>query len=193
MNFNNTIFEASFGKKNQLRNSICKEIVFSGRSNVGKSSLINKLINRKSLARVSSKPGKTGTIKFYAVNENLKLVDLPGYGYAKVSAQEKARWSELVEGYFNSGRNISLVVQIVDMRHKPTVDDINMLKFLIEKGFNFVIVLTKSDKLNKTQREEYLANLKVNFPFENVEFIVFSAVKGEGLDKLKSVIESAIS
>ena len=131
--------------------------------------------------------------KIYAVNENLKLVDLPGYGYAKVSAQEKARWSELVEGYFNSGRNISLVVQIVDMRHKPTVDDINMLKFLIEKGFNFVIVLTKSDKLNKTQREEYLANLKVNFPFENVEFIVFSAVKGEGLDKLKSVIESAIS
>ena len=85
------------------------------------------------------------------------------------------------------------MVQIVDMRHKPTVDDINMLKFLIEKGFNFVIVLTKSDKLNKTQREEYLANLKVNFPFENVEFIVFSAVKGEGLDKLKSVIESAIS
>mgnify|MGYP002529959456 FL=1 len=145
------------------------------------------------MARVSSKPGKTGTINFYAVNENLKLVDLPGYGYAKVSAQEKARWSELVEGYFNSGRNISLVVQIVDMRHKPTVDDINMLKFLIEKGFNFVIVLTKSDKLNKTQREEYLANLKVNFPFENVEFIVFSAVKGEGLDKLKSVIESAIS
>ena len=193
MNFNNTIFEASFGKKNQLRNSICKEIVFSGRSNVGKSSLINKLINRKSLARVSSKPGKTGTINFYAVNENLKLVDLPGYGYAKVSAQEKARWSELVEGYFNNGRNISLVVQIVDMRHKPTVDDINMLKFLIEKGFNFVIVLTKSDKLNKTQREEYLANLKVNFPIENVEFIVFSAVKGEGLDKLKSVIESAIS
>ena len=152
MNFNNTIFEASFGKKNQLRNSICKEIVFSGRSNVGKSSLINKLINRKSLARVSSKPGKTGTINFYAVNENLKLVDLPGYGYAKVSAQEKARWSELVEGYFNSGRNISLVVQIIDMRHKPTVDDINMLKFLIEKDFNFIIVLTKSDKLNKTQR-----------------------------------------
>ena len=168
MNFNNTIFEASFGKKNQLRNSICKEIVFSGRSNVGKSSLINKLINRKSLARVSSKPGKTGTINFYAVNENLKLVDMPGYGYAKVSAQEKARWSELVEGYFNSGRNISLVVQIIDMRHKPTVDDINMLKFLIEKDFNFIIVLTKSDKLNKTQREEYLADLKVNFPFENV-------------------------
>ena len=116
MNFNNTIFEASFGKKNQLRNSICKEIVFSGRSNVGKSSLINKLINRKSLARVSSKPGKTGTINFYAVNENLKLVDLPGYGYAKVSAQEKARWSELVEGYFNSGRNIHVMSNKLKLR-----------------------------------------------------------------------------
>ena len=159
MNFNNTIFEASFGKKSQLKKSNCHEIVFSGRSNVGKSSLINKLINRKSLARVSSKPGKTGTINFYAVNENVRLVDLPGYGYAKVSVQEKARWSDLVEGYFNSDRNISLVVQIVDMRHKPTADDINMIEFLTERNFNFVVVLTKSDKLNKTQREEYLKNL----------------------------------
>lgn len=192
MNFNNTVFEASFGKKSQIKKSNCKEIVLSGRSNVGKSSLINKLINRKSLARVSSKPGKTGTINFYAVNENLKLVDLPGYGYAKVSAQEKARWSDLVEGYFNSDRNISLVVQIVDIRHKPTADDINMLEFLMERNFNFVVVLTKSDKLNKTQREEYLANLKINFPFENIKFVVFSAVKGEGLDELKSLIESSI-
>lgn len=192
MNFNNTIFEASFGKKSQLKKFNCKEIVFSGRSNVGKSSLINKLINRKSLARVSSKPGKTGTINFYSVNENVKLVDLPGYGYAKVSAQEKARWSDLVEGYFNSDRNISLVVQIVDMRHKPTADDINMIEFLTERNFNFVVVLTKSDKLNKTQREEYLKNLEVNFPFENINFIVFSAVKGEGLAELKSTIESSI-
>ena len=144
------------------------------------------------MARVSSKPGKTGTINFYAVNENLKLVDLPGYGYAKVSAQEKARWSDLVEGYFNSDRNISLVVQIVDMRHKPTADDINMLEFLMERNFNFVVVLTKSDKLNKTQREEYLSNLKINFPFENIKFVVFSAVKGEGLDELKSLIEFSI-
>lgn len=192
MNFNNTIFEASFWKKSQLKKSNCHEIVFSGRSNVGKSSLINKLINRKSLARVSSKPGKTGTINFYAVNENVRLVDLPGYGYAKVSAQEKARWSDLVEGYFNSDRNISLVVQIVDMRHKPTADDINMIEFLTERNFNFVVVLTKSDKLNKTQREEYLKNLEVNFPFENIKFIVFSSVKGEGLAELREIIESSI-
>lgn len=192
MNFNNTIFEASFGKKSQLKPSNCNEIVFSGRSNVGKSSLINKLINRKALARVSSKPGKTATINFFAVNDTVKLVDLPGYGYAQVSPQEKARWADLVEGYFNSNRNIALVVQIVDMRHKPTADDLNMIKFLVEQGFNFVVVLTKSDKLNKTQREERLASLKVDFPFENINFIVFSSVNGEGLDELKSIIKAAI-
>ena len=141
---------------------------------------------------MSSKPGKTGTINFYAVNENVRLVDLPGYGYAKVSAQEKARWSDLVEGYFNSDRNISFVVQIVDMRHKPTADDINMIEFLTERNFNFVVVLTKSDKLNKTQREEYLKNLEVNFPFENIKFVVFSAVKGEGLAELREIIEVSI-
>ena len=192
MNFNNTIFEASFGKKSQLKPSTCNEIVFSGRSNVGKSSLINKLINRKALARVSSKPGKTATINFFAVNDTVKLVDLPGYGYAQVLPQEKARWADLVEGYFNSNRNIALVVQIVDMRHKPTADDLNMIKFLVERGFNFVVVLTKSDKLNKTQREERLASLKVDFPFENINFIVFSSVNGEGLDELKSIIKAAI-
>ena len=192
MNFNNTIFEASFGKKSQLKPSNCNEIVFSGRSNVGKSSLINKLINRKALARVSSKPGKTATINFFAVNDTVKLVDLPGYGYAQVSPQEKARWADLVEGYFNSNRNIALVVQIVDMRHKPTADDLNMIKFLVEQGFNFVVVLTKSDKLNKTQREERLASLKVDFPFENINFIVSSSVNGEGLDELKSIIKAAI-
>lgn len=192
MNFNNTIFEASFGKENQFKKSTCSEIVFSGRSNVGKSSLINKLINRKSLARVSSKPGKTGTINFFSVDNTAKFVDLPGYGYAKVSAQEKIRWANLVEGYFNGERNISLVVQIVDMRHRPTIDDLNMINFLSERGFNFVVVLTKSDKLNKTQREKCLADLKVNFPFENIKFVVFSAEKGEGLEELKSIIKSAI-
>lgn len=192
MNFNNTTFEASFGRKSQLKESICPEIVFSGRSNVGKSSLINKLINRKSLARVSSKPGKTGTINFYRL-EKIKLVDLPGYGYAKVSAKEKERWADLVEGYFNGNRNISLVVQIIDIRHKPTIDDINMIDFLQAKGFNFVIVLTKSDKLNKTQREQRLLSLGEEFPNKNIRFIIFSAVNGEGIDNLKSIIESAVS
>ena len=193
MNFNNTVFLTSYGKRSQLKKSSCSEIVFSGRSNVGKSSLINKLINRKSLARVSSKPGKTCTINFYKVaDENIYLVDLPGYGYAKVSEKEKLRWAELVEGYFNSNRNIVLVVQIVDIRHKPTTDDINMINFLIEKNLKFIIVLTKSDKLNKTQRKECLDNLKINFPFKNIDFIIFSSSSGEGLDSLKATIEESI-
>lgn len=192
MNFNNVTFESSFGKKNQLKKSVCPEIVFSGRSNVGKSSLINKLVNRKSLARVSAKPGKTGTINFYSLDD-IKLVDLPGYGYAKVSEKEKERWADLVEGYFNSDRKISLVIQIVDMRHKPTANDINMIHFLNEKGFNYVVVLTKSDKLNKTEREKRLASLKEDFPYDNIRFVVFSSVKGEGVEELKSVIQNSIS
>lgn len=184
MNFNNVSFEAAFGSKTQLKKSTCPEIVFSGRSNVGKSSLINKLVSRKSLARVSTKPGKTGTINFYDIDGKLKFVDLPGYGYAKVSAKEKERWSELVEGYFNSERNISLVVQLVDMRHKPTADDLHMIEFLRDRSLNFVVVLTKSDKLNKTQREERLASLNEDFHFEEVDFIVFSSVTGEGVEEL---------
>lgn len=193
MNFNDTVFFTSYGEKKQLKKSNCKEIVFSGRSNVGKSSLINKLINRKSLARVSSKPGKTCTINFYNVaSEDMILVDLPGYGYAKVPEKEKLRWADLVEGYFNSGRNIALVVQIIDIRHKPTTDDINMINFLIERKLKFIIVLTKSDKLNKTQRKKCLNNLKINFPFENINFIIFSSSSGEGLENLKAAIESSV-
>lgn len=196
MDFSRTVFETSFFKKDQLKVSTCQEIVFSGRSNVGKSSLINKLTNRKSIARVSSKPGKTGSINFYKVNDLLRLVDLPGYGYAKVSWQEKARWAELVEKYFNNGRMISLVIQIVDIRHPPTNDDLNMINFLVVNGFNFVVVLTKSDKLNKTERENRLSNLKTDFPFEcfeDINFVIFSSVTGEGVAELGSIIESAIS
>ncbi len=192
MNFNNTIFLTSYGEKKQFKKSNCKEIVFSGRSNVGKSSLINKLINKKSLARVSSRPGKTSTINLYKVNDYVRLVDLPGYGYAKVSESEKLRWSDLVEGYFNSGPNIVLVIQIIDIRHKPSMDDITMIKFLIERKLKFIIVLTKSDKLNRTQRKECLDNLKDNFPFENIDFIIFSSSSGEGLENLKAVIEESI-
>lgn len=193
MNFNNVSFEAAFGSKPQLKKSTCPEIVFSGRSNVGKSSLINKLVNRKALARVSTKPGKTGTINFYDIDGKLKFVDLPGYGYAKVSAKEKERWSELVEGYFNSERNISLVVQLVDMRHKPTADDLHMIEFSRARGLNFVVVLTKSDKLNKTQREERLASLSEDFPFDDVNFIVFSSVTGEGVEELRRLLSSCFS
>ena len=153
LNFNDVNFEKSVGNLRQLPSDGLPEIVFSGKSNVGKSSLINKILNRKSLARVSTKPGKTVNLNLYNLKK-IRFVDLPGYGYAKVSFSEKKRWSDLVEGYFDSSKNISLVVQIIDMRHSPSVLDFQMMDYLYDKKFPFVIVASKVDKLNKTQRSE---------------------------------------
>lgn len=191
MNYNIAKFKASYGLPNQIPDSTLPEIVFSGRSNVGKSSLINKVLNRKSLARVSATPGKTGTINFYNVDNLVEFVDLPGYGYAKVSDLEKVRWAKLIEGYFNSNRKISLVVQIIDMRHPPTKDDLDMINYLNQCNFNFIIILTKSDKLNKTQRSKRLLDLK-NEIDNNIKTLTFSSVTGEGVNDLKLLIESLI-
>lgn len=190
MNFNNIEFEKSFGVANQLPVSDLPEICFSGRSNVGKSSLINKLTARKALARVSTKPGKTVTINFFKCGD-IRLADLPGYGYAKVSFSEKKRWSGLMEHYFASGRDIKLVIQLVDMRHDPTADDISMINYLITTGYDFAVVLTKSDKLNKTERQkrmEAFSEIFADLP-ENTVWFPFSSSNGEGVEQLKSVIE----
>ncbi|MBR6408522.1 MAG: YihA family ribosome biogenesis GTP-binding protein, partial [Clostridia bacterium] len=152
-------FEGSVGLVRQLKHSDLPEIVFSGKSNVGKSSLINKLLNRKSIAKVSSTPGKTQTINFFRLKK-ARLVDLPGYGYSKVSDAKKELWGELMETYFSSGRDIRLVVQLLDMRHPPTKDDIGMLKYLDDSRYDFIVVLTKSDKLNKTQTEKRLNQIE---------------------------------
>lgn len=191
MNFNNVTFEASFGRVAQIKKSTLPEIVFSGRSNVGKSSLINKILNRKSLARVSSKPGKTGTINFYAL-KNANFVDLPGYGYAKVSVAEKKRWAELVEGYFAQYRNLALVVQIVDFRHEPTKDDLNMINFLENRETNFVVVCTKSDKLNKTERAKQTECMENLFKNNKRKFIIYSSVTGEGVEEIKDFIKVSV-
>lgn len=192
MNFQNVEFEFSAGRLDQLPNSDLPEIVFSGKSNVGKSSLINKLINRKALARVSSTPGKTATINSYKLSE-CRLIDLPGYGYAKVSKAEKRRWADLVEGYLKSDRNIKLIIQILDIRHKPTANDIDMINYLIETDSEFVIICTKSDKLNKTQTKQQLAMFHELFDEAGVDFITFSALKGDGVDVLKTIIERAVN
>lgn len=189
MNFQAVEFEAAAGLAEQLPPSSVPEIVFSGRSNVGKSSLINKLVNRKSLARVSAKPGKTATINFYRLPD-CRLVDLPGYGYARVSEQEKKRWADLVEGYFAQTRNVVCVVQIVDMRHPPTEDDLHMIQFLLETGRPFLLVATKSDKLNKTEYREKERELREFFStVENLSIFPFSAVSGQGLPELKEALE----
>lgn len=193
MKFDNVSFESAAGFSNQLPVSKLPEIVFSGRSNVGKSSLINKLVNRKALARVSSAPGKTGTINFYRLNE-ARLVDLPGYGYAKVSYSEKKRWAELVEGYFQQERELRLVIQLVDMRHPPTKDDLHMISYLVDAQIPFVIALTKSDKLNKSERSARLASLQEELgEYEGVTLIPFSAVNGEGVEEIQEIIGQAVA
>ncbi len=192
MNYSTAKFEAAFGTLSQLPPSSKPEIAFAGRSNVGKSSLLNKIFNRKSLARVSSVPGKTITVNFYSV-EDVRLVDLPGYGYAKAAPGEKRRWAQLMEGYFKSGRDIRLVVQLIDMRHKPSADDMTMLSFLKETGTPFVIALTKSDKLNKTQTGERLAALETELAdYEGVPRVPVSSLNGSGVGEIKALIEKAL-
>ena len=192
MNYNNAKFDKAYGISAQLPTSSKAEIAFAGRSNVGKSSLLNKLFNRKSLARVSSVPGKTITVNFYNV-DNVNFVDLPGYGYAKISKQEKSRFGELMEGYFQSGRNIKLVVQLVDMRHKPSADDYSMIEFLKHNNIPFIIVMTKADKLKVKEYEKRLENTKEELACAgDVPVIPFSSINGEGLDKIKSLIEESL-
>ena len=194
MNYNKVQFEAAFGTLKQIPQSDLPEIVFAGRSNVGKSSMLNRLFNRKNLARVSSMPGKTITINFFKV-EDARIVDLPGYGYAKVAKGEKRRWAEMMEGYFQSPRNIKLVVQLVDMRHKPSEDDYIMMRFLKDAGLPFIVAATKSDKLNKTQYNERKNALREELSEfgENLVIIPFSSEKGEGTDELKGYIEDALA
>jgi GTP-binding protein len=191
MNYNKVEFEAAFGTLKQIPQSDLPEIVFAGRSNVGKSSMLNKIFNRKNLARVSSMPGKTITINFFKV-DNIRIVDLPGYGYAKVAKGEKRRWAEMMEGYFQSPRNIQLVVQLVDMRHKPSEDDYIMMRFLRDAELPFIVAATKSDKLNKTQYKERVEGLKNELSEfgDDLVIIPFSSEKGDGVDTLKSYLES---
>ncbi|MCI1269907.1 MAG: ribosome biogenesis GTP-binding protein YihA/YsxC [Ruminococcus sp.] len=189
MNFNNAEFLTSYGKFSQLPPAKGVEIAFAGRSNVGKSTLINKLFGRKSLARVSSVPGKTATINFYKL-ENINFVDLPGYGYAKVSKSEKERWADLIEGYFSSERDIRLVFLLVDMRHTPSADDLHMINYLIETERPFAIVLTKADKLKKNERETRMSAFADEIPhFNDIHVIPFSSQTFEGVDVLRNIIE----
>lgn len=190
MNFNNAFFEKAFGTAAQLESSNLPEFCFSGRSNVGKSSLINKLVNRKSLARVSGKPGKTVTVNFYRA-DSIRIVDLPGYGYAKVPFAERDRWSDLMEGYFKSGRDIRMVFALIDMRHPPSDHDIAMLDFLYQMDIPYTIVMTKSDKLNRSEYAERMENISKELGDygAGVEIIPFSAQNGEGVERLKAIIE----
>lgn len=189
MNYNKAQFFASYGRASQIPPCEKIEIAFAGRSNVGKSSLINKIFNRKAMARVSSVPGKTATVNFYEV-EDIYIVDLPGYGYAKVAKSEKYRWSELIEGYINADRDIRLVMLLIDMRHAPSKDDMHMISYLIDKEMPFVIVFTKADKLTNRQRAERMKGFGVEIPhFDEIYSVQFSSQTGEGVEELHKIID----
>jgi len=183
-------FEAAYGTAEQLPESTMPEVSFAGRSNVGKSSLINKLVRRKALARTSSQPGKTANINFY-VADGIRLVDLPGYGYAKVSGKERQRWADLIAGYFDQERSFNLVVALVDIRHDAQKLDVQMLDFLREAELPFVVALTKADKLSRAKADQQAARLAKQFGIPRSAMIITPAVKNTGIDELRSRIEEA--
>ncbi len=191
LNLQKVNLKISAGNPRQIPSDPRAQVAFSGRSNVGKSSLINALLGRKSLARVSSAPGKTITINFYDVDSKLYLVDLPGYGFAKRSPEEKKQWSALTDGYFTQNKNIdrlSLVLQLVDSRIGPTADDEMMLDFLSQAELPFVVVATKVDKLNATERKKNLEAIRSHPLVGDAPVIPFSALKGEGKEELWKTI-----
>ena len=187
INTQNVSLKISAGLPKQFPADPLPQIAFSGRSNVGKSSLINTVLNRKSLARVSSAPGKTITINFYDIDRKLYLVDLPGYGFAKRSPEDKKKWSALTDGYFTQNKNIDrlcLVLQLIDSRVGPTADDEMMLDFLSQSGLSFVVVATKVDKLNATERKKNLDAIASHPLINGTPVIPFSSLKKEGKDEL---------
>ena len=187
LNLNRVNLRISAGLPHQFPTDPMVQVAFSGRSNVGKSSLINTLLGRKSLARVSSAPGKTITVNFYDVDKKLFLVDLPGYGFAKRKPEDKEKWSLLTDGYFTKNKNIDLlrlVVQLIDSRIGPTADDEMMLSFLSQSGLPYMVVATKTDKLNATERKKNLEALANHPLIKGVPLVPFSSLKGEGKDDL---------
>ena len=167
------------------------EFALAGRSNVGKSSFINKMLNRKGLARISSKPGKTQTLNFYIVNEVLHFVDVPGYGYAKVSKKEREAWGKMLETYLTTREQLKAVLLIVDLRHPPTADDIMMYEFLKHYEIPCIVIATKADKISKTKRAQHLKITKEKLDLHPHDTIIqFSSETGEGKDKAWATIES---
>jgi len=170
------------------------ELAFGGRSNVGKSSLINKILNRKSLARTSQRPGKTQYLNFYFINENFYFVDLPGYGFAKVPKDIKAQWGKMIEGYLKSRENLKAVIQLVDIRHEPSAEDVMMYQWLKHFEIPTVVVATKADKISRgnIQKHTKIVRNKLNMPKDEV-LQIFSAETGQGKDELWDIITGYIN
>jgi GTP-binding protein len=189
MNILKTEFVTSAVRPEQFLKDGRPQLVFAGRSNVGKSSVINRILNRKNFARVGETPGKTVHINFFRIDGRAYFVDLPGYGYAKVPKAEKERWGKLMEQYFSVPERISLGVLIVDARHKPTADDVTMCEYFKASGGAFVVVANKLDKLKKSELEPNMALIRQTLALpEEIRLIPFSAEKGTGRDELLRII-----
>lgn len=189
MNLHNASLTISAVNPKQYPNTDYPEFAFAGRSNVGKSSLINKLLNRKSLARVSQKPGKTATINFYNIDNTVNFVDLPGYGFARVSKEEKKKWGNMIETYLSGREQLCQIILLVDSRHKPTNDDIMMMNFVRQYCERAVVVATKCDKLSKTKMEENLREIIATLKLGGDDIIIpFSTVNNMGIEEFWSYI-----
>lgn len=185
--------ETVCGITSTLPNNQHIEIAFAGKSNVGKSSLINALINRKSYARTSSEPGKTQTINFYNINDSLYFVDLPGYGYAKVSQELKAKWGKLIERYLTTSQMLRIIFLLVDIRHAPSQNDKDMYDFIVNSGYNPIIIATKLDKIKRSQQAKQIKLIKTGLNvIPDTPIIPFSAQTKQGRDELWELIEEYI-
>ena len=193
MNFNNVEFLISAARPIDFPSNRLPEIAFAGKSNVGKSSVINRILQRKNFARVGEKPGKTIHVNYFTVDGKCYIVDLPGYGFAKRNPEDKKKWSALTDGFFTSNKNIDrlcLVLQLIDSRVGPTKDDEMMLEFLTQSQLPFVVVATKCDKLNATERKKNLEAISSHPLISSTKVIPFSSLKGEGKDELWKTILS---
>lgn len=190
----NVSLETVCGITSKLPQNTLPEVAFAGKSNVGKSSLINALMNRKSLARTSAQPGKTQTINFYNVNGELYFVDLPGYGYAKVSAEEKERWGKMIERYLHGSGMLKAVFLLVDIRHEPSENDRIMYRWIVEQGHSPIVVATKADKLKRSQKEKQLRQIREGLHAgKDARLIPFSAQSKEGRETIYDLLDDLIS
>jgi len=186
----NCSLETVCGITSKLPENTCPEFAFAGKSNVGKSSLINGLMNRKSLARTSSEPGKTQTINFYNINQEFYFVDLPGYGYAKVSEETKAKWGKMIEDYLHQSKQLKLVFLLIDIRHKPSENDCLMYHWMKDRGFAPVIIATKLDKINRSQVQKQLKLIRETMQVDKgTVMIPFSALSKQGRDEIYELLD----
>ncbi len=187
----NVSLETVIGVTSKIPENQLMEIAFAGKSNVGKSSLINALMNRKALARTSSQPGKTQTINFYNINDELYFVDLPGYGYAKVSQKEKEKWGKMIERYLRQSKMLKAVFLLIDIRHEPSANDRQMYEWIMSNGFRPIIIATKMDKINRSQLQKHIKMIRQGLGVDKETIVIpFSAQSKQGRDEIYELIDS---